>query len=497
MALLIVCLALVPSGLVRFVFFPNVPSDQIIVKLEMPQGTPWQKTHDYARRIELAAQAMNARYLDTLATTEDVVRQLMVVSESDTTARVDIDLLPSEERTVSSVVLAQWLREDLGILEGVRVLSIDAVAGPPGTVLDIQLRGKNLDSLRLAATDLKHSLARISGVQDISDSFNAGGKELDIRVTTEGEVLGLGNVELARQVRQAFFGAEVQRVQRGRHEVRVYVRLPAEDRAQLDSLQSLWIRLPDGRQVPFSVVGEARELTGLSVINRIDRQRVVNVRADVNKQLVEPGDVTRLLLNDVLPQLLKNYPGISYHLGGEAEDEQATSSVLGPAFVLVLLMIFGALAIPLKSYIEPLLIMSVIPFGIIGALLGHLLLGNDLSILSVIGIVGLVGVVVNDSLVMVDFINHYIDEGHDWRSAVMEAGPMRFRAVILTSLTTFLGLLPIQLETSIQSEFVKPMAISVAFGVLFATFVTLILVPVLYFIAKDLERGIKRTLGQD
>ena len=493
LAVLIICLALIPSGLVRFVFFPNVPSDQIMVKLEMPQGTPWQKTHDYAQRIELAAQKMNARYLAAVDTRVDAVRQLMVVSESDASARVDLDLVPSEERTISSVVLAQWLREELGNLEGVRSLSIDAVAGPPGSILEVQLTGQSLESLRLAAVDLKQSLALMNGVQDISDSFNAGGKELDIHVTTEGEVLGLGDVELARQVRQAFFGAEVQRVQRGRHEVRVYVRLPAADRARVDSLQSLWIRLPDGRKVPFSVVGEAQELTGLSVINRIDRKRVVTVQADINKQLVEPGDITRLLKTDVLPRLLKTHPGIDYHIGGEAEAEQDTSSALGYAFVVVLLMIFGALAIPLKSYIEPLLIMSVIPFGIIGAIIGHLVLGKDISILSVIGIVGLVGVVVNDSLVMVDFINHYIDEGHDWRSAVMEAGPMRFRAVILTSITTFLGLLPIQLETSIQSEFVKPMAISVAFGVLFATFVTLILVPVIYFIAKDLEHLVAKS----
>ncbi|RLA44352.1 MAG: AcrB/AcrD/AcrF family protein [Gammaproteobacteria bacterium] len=491
LAVLIICLALVPAGLVRFVFFPNVPSDQIMVKLEMPQGTPWQTTHDYARRIESAAQAMNERYLVSLDTTVDVIRQLMVVSESDTSARVDLDLVPSEERTISSVVLAQWLREELGTLEGARAISIDAVAGPPGSALEVQLSGKSLESLRMAAVDLKRSLALMEGVQDISDSFNAGGRELDIHVTPEGEVLGLGDVELARQVRQAFFGAEVQRVQRGRHEVRVYVRLPAADRARIDSLQALWIRLPDGRKVPFSVVGEARELIGLSVINRTDRKRVVNVQADINKRLVEPGEVTRLLERDVLPRLLEQYPDIEYHFGGQAEDEQDTSSVLGYAITMVLLIIFAALAIPLKSYIEPLLIMSVIPFGIIGAIIGHLVLGKDLSILSVIGIVGLVGVVVNDSLVMVDFINHYIDEGHDWCSAVMEAGPMRFRAVILTSLTTFLGLLPIQLETSIQSEFVKPMAISVAFGVLFATFVTLILVPVLYFIAKDVERLVK------
>ncbi|MDG1944638.1 MAG: efflux RND transporter permease subunit [Halioglobus sp.] len=491
-ALLIVSLALIPSGMVRFVFFPSVPSDQILVSLEMPQGTSWEKTHDYAGRIERAAKKMNERYLEEVDTSTDVIQQLLVVSQSDTTARVDIDLVVSEERTISSVVLAQWLREALGSLEGTRVLEIDAVAGPPGAVLEIQLIGQNLETLRIAARDLKEALTLMNGVQDISDSFNAGGRELDIHVTAEGEALGLGDVDLARQVRQAFFGAEVQRVQRGRNEVRVYVRLPAADRGHVQSLHSLWIRLPDGRKVPFSVVGEAQEMTGLSVINRIDRKRVVTVQADINKKVVEPGQVSDLIKNQFMPDLLEKYPGITFSFGGETEVQRDTSSVLGYAFIIVLLMIFGALAIPLKSYVEPLLIMSVIPFGIIGAILGHLLLGKDISILSVIGIVGLVGVVVNDSLVMVDFINHHIDEGHDWRSAIVEAGPKRFRAVILTSVTTFLGLLPIQLETSIQSEFVKPMAISIAFGVLFATLVTLILVPVIYCVSKDIERLVKK-----
>ena len=493
LGLLIVSVALVPSGLVRSVFFPNVPSDQLMVTLEMPQGTAWERTHDYARRIEAAAHKMNERYLAAENTSVGVVRELMVVSESDASARVDIDLVPSEERAISSVVLAEWLREELGPLEGVREFSIDAVAGPPGSALEVQFTGSSLEMLQMAAKELKHSLAVIPGVEDVSDSFNAGGKELDIQVTPEGEALGLGSVDLARQVRQAYFGAEIQRVQRGRDEVRVYVRLPAEDRAQVGSLQSLWIRLPDGRKVPFPVVGEAREQTGLSTIDRIDRKRVVFVRADVNKRMVEPGELSSLLKTEVLPDILQDYPGISYTFGGEVEDEAETSQSLAYGLVIVLIMIYGALAIPLKSYLEPLLIMSVIPFGIIGAIIGHFILGKDLSILSVIGIVGLVGVVVNDSLVMVDFINHYIDEGHDWRSAILEAGPRRFRAVILTSVTTFLGLLPIQMETSIQSEFVKPMAISIAFGVIFATVVTLILVPVLYHIAKDLENWVMGT----
>lgn len=490
-ALLIVSLALMPSGLVRFVFFPNVPSDQIYVDLEMPQGAPWEKTHDYAQRIEVAVRAMNERYLNEVGTSVDVVRELLVISESDTEAQIDVELVPSEERTISSVVLAQWLREELGPLEGIRSLSIDAVAGPPGAALELQLQGQDLETLRLAAQDVKRSLAQMNGVQDISDSFNSGGRELDIHVSAEGEALGLGDVELARQVRQAFFGAEIQRVQRGRNEVRVYVRLPAAQRSQIESLNGLWIRLPDGRKVPFSVVGTARETTGLSTINRIDRKRVVTVEADINKMVLEPSEVIAALQTQVLPELLQKYPGIDFDFGGEAEAEEKTSSTLLYGFVIVLLMIFGALAIPLKSYVQPLLIMSVIPFGIIGAILGHLLLGKDVSMLSLIGIIGLVGVVVNDSLVMVDFINHYIDEGHDWRSAVVEAGPQRFRAVILTSVTTFLGLLPIQMETSIQSEFVKPMAISISFGVLFATVVTLILVPVIYFIAHDLAERAK------
>ncbi len=490
-AMLIVSTALIPSGLVRFVFFPNVPSDQIFVYLEMPQGASWKKTHEYALRIEAAARRMNERYLDEVGTSVDVIRELLVISESDTSARLDIDLVPSEERTVSSVQLAQWLREELGSFEGIRSLYIDAVAGPPGAALELQLVGQDLEALRRAAEDVKRALGRMRGVQDIGDSFNSGGRELNIRVTAEGEALGLGDVDLARQVRQAFFGAEVQRVQRGRNEVRVYVRLPADDRSRIDSLNALWIRLPDGRTVPFSVVGTAHETTGLSNIDRIDRKRVVRVEADINKMVVEPSEVSDLLQTQVLPELLAKYPGIDFDFGGETEAQEETSSVLLYGLVIVLLMIFGALAIPLKSYIEPLLIMSVIPFGIIGAILGHLVLGKDVSMLSVIGIIGLVGVVVNDSLVMVDFINHHIDEGHDWRSAVVEAGPQRFRAVILTSVTTFLGLLPIQMETSIQSEFVKPMAISIAFGVLFATVVTLILVPVVYYVANDVAERLK------
>lgn len=494
---LIICLALIPSGILRVTFFPSVPSDTINVTLEMPQGTPWQKTHDYARRIETAAKAMNERFKSQDAGGRDVIVALQTISETDTRAQVQVELIVSEERQIDSTVLGQWLRDELGPLPGIRSFRLDAAAGPGGSPVDIELQGTDLDQLRQAASELKLQLATIDGVRDIRDSFNAGGRELNIKVTPEGEALGLGDVELARQVRQAFFGAEIQRVQRGRDEVRVYVRLPQDDRSRLETLQSLWITLPDRRRVPFSVVGRAFEQTGLSVINRTDLSRVVSVRADIDKTVISSSDVFSVVEKDALPDILARYPLVRYSVAGEVEEQRDTSKGLLYGGIIVMLLIYAALAIPLKSYLEPLLIMSVIPFGVTGAFLGHLILGMDVSILSAIGIIGLVGVVVNDSLVMVDFINHYVDEGHDWKSAVLEAGPMRFRAIILTSLTTFIGLLPIQLETSIQAQFVKPMATSVGFGIFFSTAVTLFLVPTLYYIAQDIRRVFSRRQVQE
>ncbi|MBC6429031.1 MAG: efflux RND transporter permease subunit [Cellvibrionales bacterium] len=491
-AALMLCIALVPAGIIRYVFFPNIPSDQISIRLEMPQGTPWQKTHAYARRIEQAAQQVNQRFAAQDPAGRDVILRTLVLSETDQSAQIDLELLLSEERDISSVTLARWLRDYLGPLEGTRSLNINANAGPDGIDLDFQLRGTDLPQLRQAATELKLGLASLAGVLDLRDTFAAGGRELHIRTTAEGQAQGLGDVELARQVRQAFFGAEVQRIQRGRHEVRVYVRLPESDRNRIETLDSLWIRLPDGRSLPFAVVGQYREKPGLSSINRLDRRRIVNVLADIDKTIIEPNEVAALAERDLLPAILARHPTVSYRLAGEVGDQQETSNALAFGFLVILLLIYSALAIPLRSYTQPLLIMSAIPFGIMGALIGHLLLGTDLSLSSLIGIIGLIGVVVNDSLVLVDRLNHSLAQGTRWQRALLQAGPARFRAVVLTSITTFMGLLPIQFETSMQAKFIQPMAISVAFGVLFATLVTLFLIPVLYHIAKDLQATLTR-----
>ncbi len=486
---LLICIALVPSGIVRFVFFPNVPSDFITVELKMPSGTAWQKTHDYALRIEQAARDMDSRYGKETGVSSSVIREILTLSTTDTQANVIVELVPSTERSVDSVKLAAWMREALGKLGGTQSLIFGANAGPGMAPVDLEISGQDLDEMRSAARELRTALLDFDGVTDIRDTFDAGGEELDIRVTKEGEALGLGQVELARQVRQAFFGAEIQRVQRGEHEVKVYVRLPQADRKSLESLHSLWINVPGRGKVPFDVVGTAVQRTGVSVINRFDRRRVVNVRADVDKTRIEPGEVNASVMKDVMPGIAKRHPGISYRLAGEGETQADSTTALEWGFVAIVVMIYGALAIPLRSYKQPLIIMSVIPFGLTGAVLGHLILGNSVSILSVIGMIGLTGIVVNDSLVMVDHINHRLnDRGEYWRDAVLNGAVRRFRPVVLTSLTTFMGLLPIQMETSIQAQFVKPMAISVAFGVLFATAVTLLLVPILYYVGQDLRR---------
>jgi multidrug efflux pump subunit AcrB len=485
---LIICFALVPSGIVRFVFFPNVPSDSISVKLKMPNGTPWEITHEYSLRIEEAVRRMDDRYRQETGRDESVIRELLTLSMMDTESTVSVELLPSTDRNVTSVQLAGWMREALGELPGVQSLIFDANAGPSGAAVDVELSGKDLEAMRAAAQELKLALLNYESVTDIRDTFDAGGPELDIQLTAEGRALGLTQLELARQVRQAFFGAEIQRVQRGRHEVRVYVRLPQAHRDSLNALQLLWIDVPGRGKVPFDAVGTAREQTGVSVINRFDRQRVVNVQADVDKARVEPGAVNRDIVENVLPDILAAHPGVTHRLAGEAEAQAESTGSLQWGFIAVLIMIYAALAVPLRSYVQPLIIMTVIPFGLTGAVLGHLIVGIDVSILSAIGMIGLTGIVVNDSLVLVDHINHRLRErGEAWRTAVVDGAVRRFRPVVLTSITTFVGLAPIQLETAIQAQFVKPMAVSVAFGVLFATAVTLVLVPVLYFVGRDIR----------
>ena len=293
--------------------------------------------------------------------------------------------------------------------------------------------------------------------------------------------------EIGMQIRQAFYGLEVQSFQRGRDEIKVYIRYPKDERKSLKNLEKLKIRTFDKKEIMLKELVEMNLADGFSVINRVDRRRSVNVTAKVDISKVTANEILSSLTKKDLPILTKKYKETRYSFEGEQREQSDSLDSLFKNFIFAMIIVYTLLAIPFKSYIQPVVIMGAIPFGLTGAVIGHLIMGQNLTILSLIGLVALAGVVVNDSLVLVDFINRYRSEGNSIYEAVLEAGPRRFRPILLTSLTTFFGLLPLLTEKSLQAQFLIPMAISLAFGVLFATIITLIIVPTAYLIIEEMK----------
>ena len=297
--------------------------------------------------------------------------------------------------------------------------------------------------------------------------------------------MGITEIDLARQVRSAFFGSEAARQQRGRDEIRVYVRLPRDERSSLYDLESMLIRTPSGGEIPLSMAAKVTRGRAYTEIKREDARLTITVEGDVVQGKANANKIMAEIRADALPQLMQAYPGLHWSLGGQQRDQAETMKSLGMGFLMALIMMYALMAIPFRSYFQPMIIMSAIPFGIVGALAGHVLMGYDLSVLSMMGLVALSGVVVNDSLVFISAINAYRDDGLSSLDAVVTAGSKRFRPIMLTSITTFLGLAPMIVETSMQARFLIPMALSLGFGVVFSTFVTLLLVPSMYLILDD------------
>ena len=503
LALLLVTFGVVRGGWIKFNFMPVIEADNSASYLTMPQGTPAIVTARMVRHIETAALELAAeleqeyggqpiRHVMTTIgdqpfRTAAGPAALNVGADFSAThlGEVNLELAPSEERDVTSTEVADRWREKVGAIPDAVELTFTSSLFSSGEAINVELSGPQVDRLRVFATRLKEELRSYPGVRDITDSFRAGKQELELVITPEAEAAGLTQSDLARQVRQAFYGEEVQRIQRGRDDVKVMVRYPQSRRLSLGDVENLRIRTPSGTEVPFTTAADANLSRGPATIRRTDRRRVVNVTADVNQAQANANDIIADMESGVLPRLLADYPEIRYSLEGEQQQQRETLTGLARGFVIALLVIYALLAIPFKSYFQPLIVMSAIPFGLIGAIWGHVVLGMDLAILSMFGIVALTGVVVNDSLVMVDFINRSFRKGIPLAEAIRAAGTSRFRPILLTSLTTFAGLTPLLLERSMQARFLIPMAISLAFGVLFATFITLILVPSLYAILED------------
>lgn len=498
----------VQVGFVRFSFFPSVEGDNVVASVTMPLGTPAERTAEAVRKFEEAAMELQREYeadggsegsifVHLLASIGDQPYKLeqsqnmgQVGGNFSAAHRgeVNLQLIPSERRTVGADEIANRWREKVGTITDAVEVEFSSALVQSAKDIDLEISHPRIDLLLDATKQLEAKLRTYEGVEDVANSFRAGKREVKLQILPRAEQLGLSVVDLARQVRQAFYGEEAQRIQRGRHEVKVMVRYPEDARRTLESLESMRIRTPAGDEVPFSEVARASYGRGYASIERSDLRRTLHVTAKVDETTGNANEVLADLNTGFVQRLVADFPGLEVREEGDKRQQDETLSSLARGFVLALLVIYALMAIPFKSYVQPLIVMTAIPFGVVGAIAGHLLLGMELSIMSMLGLVALSGIVVNDSLVLVDFVNRERATGIPLIQAVRDAGARRFRPILLTSLTTTAGVTPLLLEQSLQAKFLIPMAVSLAFGVMFATFITLIFIPSTYVVLEDLRK---------
>ncbi len=491
-AVLIFTIGLMTSGIARVVVFPEFAADFIQVEMEMQNGTAPHVRNAAIDQVEGALLELNDEYVRENPDSLPVIQNIGVFTRGDTGARMFVEIPFTSDRPFEMTEVTQMWRDRVGEIPGMKELKFQAaghIGG--GAPLSFKLNGANYEALESAAAELADELATYEGLFDITNSAVAGGDEIKIKIKPEAEALGLTMSSLGRQVRQAFYGEEAQRIQRGKDELRVMVRYPIEERRSITDLENMRIRTPNGDEVPFESVAEVSFGKGYSSIVRLDRERTVTISADLDPERVEPQAIINSMSSEYIPELLSRYPGVNYGLDGSSQDQVDFLAKLALAFVAALFLIYALIAIPLHSYSQPLIIMSVIPFGAIGAVFGHIIMGKSISMFSLFGLIALAGVVVNDSLILVDFANKAVERGEKLRDAVINSGTERFRPIILTSFTTAVGLLPIILESSPQAQAVIPTAISIGFGIIFATIITLFLVPSLYMLQVDFFRRMR------
>jgi len=520
--ILMTTVGFVKSGAIKFVMWPKIDADNVWATLEMPQGTSIEQTKSIIKIVENAAlQTQNEIDAKNPEGFPSIFKHMATTlgsasgpgggpggqdtSSGSHVAEVNVELLSGEERIISSSEVANRWRQKIGEIPGISSLVFTSTLMNAGEAINIEMSHRDFDSLLKAVEELKQHLTEYEGVIDIDDSFVPGKLEIKLALKDKARTLGLTLEDLGRQVRQGFYGAEVQRVQRGRDDIRVMVRYPKEQRKSLADVENMRIRLADGTEVPFGEVADVHPGRGYANIYRADRRRIVNVTADVDNEVANANEINANLFTTVLPELQNKYPGLVFGLEGEQREQRETARSLRSSVLIALFAIFGLLAVQFRSYAQPSIIMSAIPFGLVGTIIGHVIMGYyltisnfvttgvwqkvpfDLSMMSVFGIAALTGVVVNDSLIMIDLINRERQEGIELHQVIIDSATRRFRPIMLTTLTTFFGLVPMILEKSLQARFLIPMAVSLAFGIVFATMITLLLVPSLYMILEDVK----------
>jgi len=483
LAVLVITAGYIKSGRMGFELFPKVESDYAKVTAVLPFGSAFQKTAKVQEKlVSVAQKVVEENGGDTLS--EGI---FAVITGNQ--AEVRLYLTPPGERPISTAKVAELWRTEVGTIPGLESIKFESDAGGPGrgAAISVELSHRDVRVLERASGELAEAMAFYPEAVDIDDGFSPGKHQLDFQITPEGRSLGLTSQEVARQVRHAYYGAEALRQQRGRNEVKVMVRLPRDERTSEYNLEEMILRTPAGSEIPLREAVKVKRGRAYTTIDRRDGRRIVTATTDVRPRS-KAGLILSSVKSEILPELQRKYPGLTYSFEGRQADRRESTQSLLRGLMMALIVIYAMLAVPFNSYIQPLIIMLSVPFGIVGAVIGHLLMGFSLSVMSLFGVVALSGVVVNDSLVLIDFANRKQKAGLGRHLAVREAGIHRFRPILLTSLTTFGGLAPMIFETSRQARFLIPMAVSLGFGIMFATLITLLLVPCLYLVVEDIKR---------
>lgn len=478
-AVLIIVLGIFFSGWLRVSFFPVVEGEYLRATVELQEGSGFSRSLEIMGQLERAVVSLKKEPLLIAGDGESVLKNHFAESNENNVSIV-LELLSNESRSVSSKEVAELWKKHIGPVENVEEFDVEyTLMGKPKDI-NLVLKSRSITELRAATFDIEAALLRYSGVYNMSNSIRSAGKEIEISLRDNADTLGIGLSDIAGQVRNAFYGAEAQRIPREREDVKVMVRYPIDERASVTSLEDMRIRTSDSRELPFNAVADATFVPGYSEIKRRDRMRMVEIEGELAKGSASANEIVAALKTQYWPELKEKYPGISLEIDGAQKDQAEFETGFLQLMALALLAIYAFLAVEFRSYWQPMIILSAVPFGIAGAIIGHLLLGKEISMPSMMGVLAAAGVVVNDNLVLIDRINQLVKEGWKPCEAVIQGARDRFRPIVLTSLTTFFGLLPILFEKSAQAQFLIPMVISLAFGVLLATFVTLLLVPSIY-----------------
>ncbi|XPF95085.1 efflux RND transporter permease subunit [Colwellia sp. RE-S-Sl-9] len=488
-AIFILVIGMPQNGSVRVAFFPDIPGSVIEANMSMQNDTSFGQTSKNLNAIELAAQRTDKKLMAEHGQKGTAIDTIEVIGESDLSGSVVVELDESAPYDLNE--FARVWKAETKIPEGVRKLDIRSGFGGRDN-FKVELKAWNTDTISAAGQEIKAAIAQVAGVSGIDDNFDSGQAQLRFALTEQGLSLGLTTQGLSRQVLQAFGGEIVQRYQRGKDEVKVRIRYPESERQTVDDVMKANVRLANGQVVPLALVATVTSEYQQNDITRISGLPAVYVSARVDKDILSSNELVQSLQTTLIPSLENRYPDLNIHFAGEAESQEETTNSMSRLFMMAMAAIYILLAIPLRSYVQPVIIMMAIPFGLVGAILGHWLNDMVISILSFNGIVALSGVVVNDSLLLVSRFNTLKKEKAKISDAIIEACTGRLRAVLLTSITTYAGLMPLLSETSTQAQFIIPAAASLGYGILFATFITLLLVPSLLMMQQDAINAIDK-----